>query len=307
MIYPNPLTPPDCDLRSMPSMLLDVVRLRDSNIAQERNAEVFRCSVLSWAASWHQIPAASLPDDDTQLAYLLGYGRSVKSFRKVREQGGLRGWIKCSDGRLYHPVVAEKALEAMKNKEKLRQRTEAARQARTAESSKKYPVLTGQPIDLSMYENSVTDNTVINVTASNITEHNITEYKKENPPIVPQVPSVAHAPANELVLQSADQASKPRKTRKAKVGENDPDWQAFYAAYPRKIAPSPGLAAWQRAISEGATPAQIMNALRRFKFSDDDRYIPYPASWLNSGNWKISPITPATHEPYKISTLSGTW
>ena len=307
MNYLDPLTPPDCDLRSMPSMLLDVVRLRDSQMAQERNPEVFRCAVLSWAASWHQIPAASLPDDDTQLAYLLGYGRSVKSFRKVREQGGLRGWVKCSDGRLYHSVVAEKALEAMKNKEKLRQKTQAARQARIAESSKKYPVDTGQPIDLSMYENSVTDTTVVNVTASNITEHNITEDKKENPPIIPRLPSVANAPVNELVLASGDEETKPRKTRRAKVGESDPDWQAFYAAYPRKIAPSPGLVAWQRAIASGATPAQIMNALRRFKFSDDDRYIPYPASWLNSGNWKITPVTNATRETYKTSPLSGTW
>jgi hypothetical protein len=62
------------------------------------------------------VPAASLPDDDLILARLLGYGRDLKGWKKVRAAGGLRGWVKCSDGRLYHPVVAAKAQEAHEHK-----------------------------------------------------------------------------------------------------------------------------------------------------------------------------------------------
>ncbi|MDO8251425.1 MAG: DUF1376 domain-containing protein [Rhodoferax sp.] len=55
-----------------------------------------------------------------------GYGRIVKEWMKVRA-GALRGFVKCSDGRLYHPVVAEKAREAWQAKLEQRYRTECAR------------------------------------------------------------------------------------------------------------------------------------------------------------------------------------
>jgi hypothetical protein len=123
---PQPLTPADCDLRDFAFMPLDVVRLRDSDLAATETAEGFRAAVLLWCASWHQLPAASLPDDDRVLANLAGYGRVVKEWLKERE-GALRGWVKCDDGRLYHAVVAEKANEAWRGKLEQRWRTEASR------------------------------------------------------------------------------------------------------------------------------------------------------------------------------------
>jgi hypothetical protein len=123
---PEPLTPADCDLRDFAFMPLDVVRLRDSDLAATETAEAFRAAVLLWCASWHQLPAASLPDDDRVLANLAGYGRVVKEWQKERE-GALRGWVKCEDGRLYHPVVAEKARDSWRGKLEQRWRTEAAR------------------------------------------------------------------------------------------------------------------------------------------------------------------------------------
>ena len=123
---PEPLTPADCELRDFPFMPLDVVRLRDSDLAVKADADEFRCAVLLWCASWHQIPAASLPDDDKALAQYAGYGRVVKEWMKVRD-GALRGWVKCSDGRLYHEVVAEKANDAWIAKLKQRLKTECAR------------------------------------------------------------------------------------------------------------------------------------------------------------------------------------
>lgn len=123
---PIPLTPADCDLRDFPFMPLDVVRLRDSDLTSLETAEAFRAAVMLWCASWHQLPAASLPNDNRVLANLAGYGRVVKEFEKERE-GALRGWVLCSDGRLYHPVVAEKAVEAWRGKLERVWRTECAR------------------------------------------------------------------------------------------------------------------------------------------------------------------------------------
>jgi hypothetical protein len=121
---PPPPVPFDCDLRDLQWMPLDVVRLRDSELAATPDAEVFRVSVLSWCVSWHQIPAASLPDDDASLARLLGFGRDVATWKQIRAAGGLRGWVKHSDGRLYHQVVAEKAVEASGQKQRAKAKRE---------------------------------------------------------------------------------------------------------------------------------------------------------------------------------------
>jgi hypothetical protein len=116
---PQPLTPPDCDLRhGFPYMPLHAARLRDSELASNETPEACWAAVLLWCASWHQVPAASVPDDETWLASQSKYvmrGKIDRAWKNVRT-GALRGWIKCSDGRLYHPVVAEQALEAWLSK-----------------------------------------------------------------------------------------------------------------------------------------------------------------------------------------------
>ncbi|MFZ6655913.1 DUF1376 domain-containing protein [Undibacterium sp. TJN19] len=114
---PDPLTPADCDLSDFQYMELDVRRLRDSRFAASADGDAFRAAILLWCAAWHQTPASSLPDDDIELANLAGYGRVVKEWRKVRAEA-LHGFIKCSDGRLYHPVIADKAVSAYAAKER---------------------------------------------------------------------------------------------------------------------------------------------------------------------------------------------
>jgi hypothetical protein len=50
----------------------------------------------------------------------------MKTWKKVRA-GALRGWVKCSDGRLYHPVVAEGIRTALDAKAAQREKTLKAR------------------------------------------------------------------------------------------------------------------------------------------------------------------------------------
>lgn len=123
---PGPLVPAEVDLSDFKFMPLDCVRLRDSDLTSKVSGDEFRCAVLLWCASWHQQPAASLPNDDEVLAKLAGFGRVVKEWLKVKE-GSMRGWVLCDDGRLYHPVVAEKALEAWRSKLEQRWKTECSR------------------------------------------------------------------------------------------------------------------------------------------------------------------------------------
>lgn len=131
---PEPLVPAEVDLRDFAFMPLDVVRVRDSDLAAEETPESCWAALLLWCASWHQVPAASIPDSDQWQAKQAGYvarGRIDKAWETVRD-GALRNWVKCSDGRLYHPVVAEKALESWQAKLAQRARTKAATEAREA-------------------------------------------------------------------------------------------------------------------------------------------------------------------------------
>lgn len=129
LALPPPPVPSACDLRDFPYLPLDVVRLRDSGLAASATGDEFRAAVLLWCASWHQVPAGSLPDDDRAIAHLAGYGRDARGWKKVQD-GARRGWFKATDGRLYHLTVAEKAAEAWAAKLARRARTEAATAAR---------------------------------------------------------------------------------------------------------------------------------------------------------------------------------
>ncbi len=132
---PDPLVPAEVDLRDFGFMPLDALRLRDSDLAIEASAEVFRASVLLWCASWHQVPAGSLPLKDKTLA---DYSRAGARWPRIRAEV-LSKWQECSDGRLYHPVVAEKALAAWNEKLAQRARTRAATWAREAKKNAPQP------------------------------------------------------------------------------------------------------------------------------------------------------------------------
>jgi hypothetical protein len=122
------LVPPEVDLRDFGFMPLDVLRLRDSDLAALSTGDEFKAAVLLWCAAWHQVPAGSLPDDDRLLARFSGAG---SLWKKVKDEA-LRGFVKCSDGRLYHRTIAEKALESWAAKQRQRERTAAATAAREA-------------------------------------------------------------------------------------------------------------------------------------------------------------------------------
>src|SRR5688572_20477686 len=102
----EPLVPSEVDLRDFPFMPVLISRLFGSEFHAQANDAEWRAGMTLWLKSWHQVPAASIPDNDTALARLAEFGRDVKSWLKVKAMA-LYGWVLCSDGRWYHPVVAE--------------------------------------------------------------------------------------------------------------------------------------------------------------------------------------------------------
>lgn len=127
---PEPLVPAEVDLSDFGFMPLDVRRLLTSEtwIEASDDPRIGHAAMSLWAEAWHQVPCGSLPDNDKVLLRL-SMCPSAKEWARVRDRV-LEGWVRCSDGRLYHPVVAEKAMEAWGHKRAQRQRTRLATEAR---------------------------------------------------------------------------------------------------------------------------------------------------------------------------------
>ncbi len=279
---PGPLTPPDCDLRDFPFMPLDVRRLRDSDLVGNVTGDAFRCAVLLWAAAWHQVPAGSLPDDDAVLASLAGYGRDVAAFRIDRAAGGLHRFIRCNDGRLYHPVVAEKANEAWNRKLFQRERGRRGNAIRWGSPKDKAPIA----------EASFKDRGSI---LEGLRKDSSKDRKRQGQG------QYSGAAAS---VSAGSATNTPSPKRRSELTDNlaRSSFDTFYREYPRKQAPRKAAAAYVAAVRRGATPEAILAGLRRAKFSTDAKFIPHPATWLNDDRWLDEP--PAEAAP-NISVVRG--
>lgn len=128
---PAPLVPADADLTDFPFLQLEVDRLRRSKswLIAKRKPAVGFYMVNLWMGVWHNVPAGSIEDDDDVIADVAMC--DPRQWSKVKADV-MRGWVKCSDGRLYHPVVAEKVIAAWIRKIEQRLRTASARIAAMA-------------------------------------------------------------------------------------------------------------------------------------------------------------------------------
>jgi hypothetical protein len=123
---PTPLVPADVDLRDFPFTPMFRSRLFGSSFHARTSDAGWRAGVTLWLKSWDQVPAGTLPDDDVDLCRLAELGRDLKSWRKIKVEA-LWGWMKCSDSRLHHDVVAEGVMEAWTGKLKRQWGTDCAR------------------------------------------------------------------------------------------------------------------------------------------------------------------------------------
>jgi uncharacterized protein YdaU (DUF1376 family) len=117
---PPPLIPSDVDLRDFRFMPLDVVQLQNRETWAMADGWAAKALINLWTKAWHQVPAGSLPDNDD----LLRTWANVPNWDSVRAVV-LRGFIKCSDGRLYHRVICQKALEAWNGRKRFRRAAKA--------------------------------------------------------------------------------------------------------------------------------------------------------------------------------------
>jgi uncharacterized protein YdaU (DUF1376 family) len=110
---PEPLVGPEIDCSDLDGFMLNSERLMSSELLALYGNEIVGAALLLWCRAWKQRPAASLPDDDRVNA---SFARlSLTKFRQVKE-AVMRGFIKCSDGRLYHRFLAAEATKAYEKK-----------------------------------------------------------------------------------------------------------------------------------------------------------------------------------------------
>jgi len=87
----------------------------------------------------------------------------------------------------------------------------------------------------------------------------------------------------EPILIEAPKIPKPRNRI-----VDDPDFVAFWSAYPRPVGKGSARMAWARAIKK-TEPKMIIEAAQRYRDSprrsQDLKYVPHPARWLNDERW----------------------
>lgn len=108
---PAPLVPAEVDLDGFDGMMIDIPRLRASKFDGLVDDTAWRAGVNLWFEAWSSVPAGSLEDDDGVLCKASGLGRDRATWERVKRDA-LRSWVRCADGRLYHPTVCETALTA---------------------------------------------------------------------------------------------------------------------------------------------------------------------------------------------------
>ncbi len=271
-------------------MPLDVVRLRDSDLAATRSAEECWCALLLWCASWHQMPAASLPNDDRVLASLAGFGRAVEAWRAVRD-GALHGWVLCSDGRLYHPVVAEKAIEAVSKRHQKSTSGRAGAEKRWANR----PVAPGQDPTASPAngtaiagEMAVPSKTDGGAIAAPLAVPSKTDGGAIAAPLA--VPSKTDG----IEVKGRERREHQPLSRSA-LGEG---FERFWSAYPRKKSKGAAEKVWAKIAPDRVLVDRIVEAANRYRSSenvtrDGGRYLQHPATWLNARGWEDEDLVSA--------------
>jgi hypothetical protein len=127
---PEPFVPADLDLRDFRWMKLDLMALFNSDFNATVDDTAWRAGVTLWGKAWHQVPACSLPNDDATLCSLAGLGRDTKTWKRIRPIA-MRGWVECSDGRLYHAYLCKMATGAHEERQR-KEHQKAADRARKA-------------------------------------------------------------------------------------------------------------------------------------------------------------------------------
>lgn len=279
-----PLTPADCDLRDFPRMMIDIPRLFSSEFDATTSDAAWRFGVTLWLKSFHQVPAASLPDDDVLLAKLAGLGRDTRSWKRARADA-LRGWVKCADGRLYHPVIAEVALECWL--EKLSQRLSSGSGNATRWSVEFDPA----PIqaEISACADMLR---ALNPKSKALVKKAVVTATKGSAPTGEGVPVGSERDPVGMPSGSQEKGREGKGLDTPLPPSGGDELDLVKQAYPRRDQrPDEVASAWAQAC-EAVEPARLLDAVRRYAASDEAKLaggrgqVPHLHKWLREKRYE---------------------
>jgi hypothetical protein len=121
---PDPPYPADVRARGW-QFQLDVERIENSDTWLLAPKDMRPWLLLLWMKCWTQAPCGSLPASDELIAARIDMEPRVFA---ANRDALLRGWYRCTDGRLYHPVITE-LVELMRDGRKKERDKKAAQRA----------------------------------------------------------------------------------------------------------------------------------------------------------------------------------
>jgi len=105
--------------------------------------------------------------------------------------------------------------------------------------------------------------------------------------------------------RNKNKQSKPRKPKSAQAeaeAEGDkeisPNFDTFWAAYPRKVGKQDALKAWVKANPDITEVLAGVERWKRDQQWEDTQFIPYPATFLHGRRWEETPVAPKAHDPF---------
>jgi hypothetical protein len=110
------------------------------------------------------------------------------------------------------------------------------------------------------------------------------------------------SPDGEQVVGVEQHIVKASRPRKAKLSpEGNPDFMAFWEAYPRKMSKPAAFAAWIKAklpaIADILAAVEAQTASEQWQ-KDGGKFIPYPTTWINGERWNDQFPKPPTISEY---------
>lgn len=281
---PPPPIPEDADLRQFRHFAIDVHRLLTSETWVLATGDEAKAAMTLWLQAFHSTPAGSLPDNDRMLAYLSMAGPAWDSVR----DHALRGWERHADGRLYHPVVTEKVLDALQRQgEFQRGRDEHREKMRQWRERQRSASINGA-------KTTGDDHVTITPPSRDASVTGKKEKMKEKEKNLHSPPDL-HIPGLDVP------PSPPPEAAGASVDPPEPkpaytaEFESFWSVYPRRTGKLEAFRAFQRAKKLAHRDA-IMAAAVLFAQAckgKEERFIPHPATWLNQGRWDDQPAATA--------------
>lgn len=92
------------------------------------------------------------------------------------------------------------------------------------------------------------------------------------------------------------------------LAQNDARFDEFWEAYPRRKAKKEAQKKFAKAVKDGVEPGVLIEAAKVYAKSvvgKEDKYIAYPATWLNQGRWDDEADLSTETKPFDLWSAGG--